>query len=642
MLKKMSTEPGFSWIPPLEIERRVATIPLPNKVKIQFYSKVHLWAENSGVEWTVGRLKSLKECILASYAKGALAQKPGWFRTTRSGRLAGVEGTLYLLAMKDARHLKAVLNLVNILTGVTRTCVNDPMLQEIRDSIQQPAIKLARRSGVNSVGVNEAYKAFRRLPRISQASKRCGLPVPITVCPPTKAGHAKKLSKDVMDLAGTPLQKGKYSVYLDAALGASNELYAQKFSTVVGDIGITHEPGLKTRYFAAPNVVIQRALDPLKALLLRHLQRFPWDCTLDQRKADNAVRAALEASTTVHSVDMSKATDSFPWEWQMAVGRQLVLAHDVSGELLGLLDTVVREGQWRMPDRRLVRWTKGQPLGLGPSFPLFTISHGILLYVLNEYTWDEAFYILGDDVIILDDELASKYREVLKAWHVQVSETKSFRSGRIAQFAGVTYTSEMQFHLPKWRPFTGHNLLDLAAWWYPGLTDGLPDHELITWVLSLPEPYGLGRNPEGIPMDQRFDQYLVEALIDAESRREQLVYPATTRVSLSRMADLLNEEDPNRYPLTSMLAKGGPLPPSIQKDGIVDLTQIELKTQHRRSTDRPLSQLMLHLMDGTYVEGYPTIGKPNRGFDRYTLGTIRAWKQVRKVAYSLKIKSECA
>jgi len=39
-------------------------------------------------------------------------------------------------------------------------------------------------------------------------------------------------------------------------------------------MGITHEPGLKTRYFAAPNQLVQRTFQPLKEALLTSLRQF--------------------------------------------------------------------------------------------------------------------------------------------------------------------------------------------------------------------------------------------------------------------------------------------------------------------------------------------------------------------------------
>jgi hypothetical protein len=621
----MKIEPGFTWIPSSELEMRIATIPVPKKLKSRFFTVVYRWAAHSGSEWTVSRLKVFKDCLLASIAANkTMTLKPEWFSTTHSGNLSGVFGSLWRVAMEDTQSLKAVLFLVNIYTGVCRKESTPALMEEIKSSIQQKSVVIPKR-GHGKVSISDVYKAFRKLPKRSNATKRCALPLPLTVVLPGKVGHAENLPQDVLELAGSPVYKvWENKLILDAALGAENTVISSKFSTVVGNVGITHEPGLKTRYFAFPNVVIQRALEPLKVSLLRQLQSLPWDCTTDQRRADNVITSALANERIVHSVDMSKATDSFPWEFQLAVGRCLTLMGDTSRSMLDLMDMVVRDGIWKLPDGSRVRWTKGQPLGLGPSFPLFTISHGILLFILNEYKWGEAFYVLGDDVIILDDILAQKYRKVLMDWDIQISETKSFTSSYIAQFAGVTYTRDGKFHLPKWRPFTRDALLDLSAWWYPGLTKGLPDHDLISRVLSLPEPYGLGRNPEGLSLNDRFGPCLVEALLLQENRRLDKAMPCATRVNLSRLADVLGNI-PNAYPLLGMLSASQ-----------VATTAITLDRSYRRSTDRPLPLSLIPLMDGTEVAGYPYLRRKPGKVDPYTLGTLKAWKQVFRVAEKLK------
>jgi len=618
---KMSIEPGFAWIPPSELERRLAVIPVPQKLKSSFISVLNRWIVHSGMEWTVGRCKAFKDCLLGSKSSGQLANKPEWFTTTRSGKLAGVWGSLYRFAMEDSASLKAVLTLVNLYTAVRRTEHTASMLSDIKSEIQQEASPY-RVSKRGKLGRASVYKAFKqlpcRLPRFSWGRYRGE---PLSVILPGKEGHAENLEQDILSLAGSPLY-AEHRRVLDEALGADiGSVLSSRFSTVVGSVGLTHEPGLKTRYFASPNVVIQRALEPLKDYFLDVVAKIPWDCTMDQRKADSVIRSSLAKGKRVHSVDMSKATDNFPWLFQDLVMTHLVksFAPESLQPLCRLMRTVVRDGWWIMPDNSRVQWTKGQPLGLGPSFPIFTMSHGLLLFILNEYKWERAFYVLGDDVVIFDDLLASKYREVLKSWGVQVSETKSFASAQIAQFAGVTYTPDMHMHVPKWVPFTRENLLDLQAWWYPGLTKGLPDHTLIEWVLSLPQPYGLGWNPKGLPLEARLTDRLVEVLLDAEERRELRPKAAATRDALHELAVIM-EGNPNAYPIYRLLKDRAPKEQSL-------LSQ-------RPHPDRGvLKGDVVPLSHGTDLPWYPKIRRRIR-VDQYSKGTIHAWKQVWSAANS--------
>jgi hypothetical protein len=623
----MSTEPGFSWIPPSELERRIDTIPLPKKLKLSFTTKVTRWQSSSGSEWTVDRLKSFKDYLLHSYAIGehSHAHKPEWFSTTPSGKLSGVMGSLARISLTSAVHLKAVLFLVNIYTACSRTEVPASLLSEIKTEIQKKPVQLT----YHGKGIHFKELSLRTaLSRIPFPRQLCGKPVPLTAQLPGKVGHAEKISEDIIDLAGTPLYTGTNKELIDEALGSEITIFSAKFSTVVGTVGISCEPGNKLRYYAAPNQLVQRALEPLKSALQRVLEHMPWDCTKDQRKADGAISAALLASQTVHSVDMSKATDNFPWEFQKYVLKS-VLKHrrPRNDKLRHLMDFVVTKGYWKFPGETRVKWGRGQPLGLGPSFPLFALSHGLLLLLLNNSKWDHMFYILGDDVVILDDDLARKYREILSAWDVKVSDTKSFTSSNIAQFGGKTYTKDGSFWIPKWVPFTRDNLIDMEAWWYSGLTKGLPDHDLINRVLCMPFPYGIGRNPKGLPLASRFTTQFVVEMLDRQQRRLEEGRPSTTRIDTPALIDAQSGLDQgSKYALESMLMSGGEV---LHPNG-------SISGDNQPPTGGSLG--MFHvLMHGTETPRYPYILRKDDKVDRFTLGTLRAWKQIFRRVDSVKL-----
>jgi hypothetical protein len=590
------------------------------KLKSSFTHIVFKWARSSGDEWTVSRLKSFKDCLLQSFATGGtkVSHKPEWFATTPTGRLSGVFGRLWTVAMQNEQNLKAVLFLVHIYTGVSRVEVTPTLLAEIKSQIQGKPVVIPKR-GHQKVGLTDVYKAFRTMSDYKKWRKRALLPVPLTWVQPGKESHTRNMLEDIKALAGSPIYEdlGRKQL-LDAALGSANALMSAKFSTVVGKVHITHEPGLKTRYFAAPNQVIQRALEPLKELLLDVARKLPWDCTHDQRKADTKISTALASGDTVYSVDMSKATDNFPWLFQLTVGNHLT--RDLARTMLDLMDFAVRRGLWIMPDGSRVRWTKGQPLGLGPSFPLFTISHGILLYILNGYKWDRSFYVLGDDVVIFEHSLYTKYRKVLGEWDIEVSESKTFSSSKIAQFAGVTFTPRMRTWIPKWRPITRASSIDAEAWWYPGLLKGYRDYALIEQVLALPEPYGIGRNPKGTPLDVRLNRHIIDELVERESRREQEAIVSCTRVDLTPLHKALSAlGDDQAYALTSMLQSEDLQPVAIRIGG---------RQPYLRSTERTLPPSLAILAHGTEVAGYPRARRRVSLVDPYSLGSLHSWKRL--------------
>jgi hypothetical protein len=627
IMEIMSMETGFTCIPPAELERRVNTIPLPKNLKTKFTTVILSWQAHSGIEWTVSRLKSFRDCLLQSYAVGGheVVHKPEWFATTLSGRLSGVFGHLFDRAMSNEKELQAVLFLVNIYTMYRRTLLPGTLLSEIKSEIKQGKSESVFPLGPDRDG--RAIDLLKGMMSLKVSRMKFNPITPLTMVLPGKASHSKTLHEDILALAGSPIyNRTSNKMLLDAALGAENTLVSSKFSTVVGRVGTAFEPGLKIRYFAAPNQLVQRALEPLKDALLNILPSFPWDCSLDQRKADLEIQIRLSCTCVVHSVDLSKATDNFPWLFQRRVLQHLIRKSGDSAmgqSMMTLLSDIVVEGLWIMPDESRVKWGKGQPLGLGPSFPLFTISHGILLYLLNGGKWDKEFYVLGDDVVIFNDSLSKRYHEVLKRWGVDVSEAKSFSSSYIAQFAGVTYTRTGSFWLPKWVPFTRDNILDLEAWWYSGLTKGLPEHDLINRVLSIPEPYGIGRNPNGIPLDERFSPEMVLELLNRKSRRDALGKPSATRPDIAELIrNLEGLDEGSKYALNRMLSstKG-----------------VSWTARRKHPPGRYLPLPLTELMHGTQAEGYPLIRRSaGKKVDPYSLGSLKSWKQLFRRVDSLK------
>jgi hypothetical protein len=313
---------------------------------------------------------------------------------------------------------------------------------------------------------------------------------------------------------------------------------------------------------------------------------------------------------------MSKATDNFPWEYQKAVLNMVMNTRDAyTCDLMGLLTTAVEKGQWQLDSGRNLRrcrWNKGQPLGLGPSFPLFALTHGLVLLTLNEGRWDQEFYVLGDDVIILNDSLADKYRKWLKVVGVSISDQKTFSSNRVGQFAGKTYTPYGAFWVPKWSEITRESVLDACAWWYPGLSRSFPkDRKTIDRVLSLPAPLGNGWNPDGLPLDERLNQNIVDSLLEREDARKAKAIPTSIdcRLNLIRSA---------------MRMRGFSSQASYDALGLV----LE-KGRAVNTSDRTVTSLPPELYaPGTEVPGAPPVRFHGLRIDPYSKGSLSSWRQL--------------
>jgi len=211
------------------------------------------------------------------------------------------------------------------------------------------------------------------------------------------------------------------------------------------------------RSIASPYRLFQMASQPLKEDLGQLVRVLDWDCTHDQGKARPFIQENLRSGKHVYSVDLSSATDYFPYELQEMV---LETIYGKANPYVRLFRDVSRS-TWHS-DLGDIVWSKGQPLGFNPSFFTFTLTHGLVLLTLLGKSYNHEFFVLGDDVVILNKGLFEKYISFLSAMACPYSSDKTLISNKLAEFAGKVITSENVYPQLKWRTLSDDNFLDLA------------------------------------------------------------------------------------------------------------------------------------------------------------------------------------
>jgi hypothetical protein len=225
-----------------------------------------------------------------------------------------------------------------------------------------------------------------------------------------------------------------------------------------GSIHFIQEPGGKLRSIASPFRIHQEALRPFGQSVYRLIQSLPWDCTFDQSKAHPYIQSCLGQGRQVHSIDLSSATDHFPLSIQSVALRAIFRKRDWGH--IDLFEEISR-GLWSSPLGEL-QWTKGQPLGLYPSFGSFTLTHGLLLLHLAGGDYHNQFFVVGDDVVILESKLRDDYISMLDRMSCPWSEDKSLSSSELAEFAGKVISPREVIPQLKWRKMSDDNFLDLC------------------------------------------------------------------------------------------------------------------------------------------------------------------------------------
>jgi hypothetical protein len=305
------------------------------------------------------------------------------------------------------------------------------------------------------------------------------------------------------------------------------------YRNCIGKISLIQEPGFKLRAVANPNRVLQAALQPLKVVLGETLSRVGQDSTFDQSAGVEAVRGWLAKGIKVHSVDLSDATNLFPLNFTASCLRALKPQDLCEDEYLRLVELFVEAS--RMPFfsklngiTEVFHFTRGQPLGLGPSFFAFALSHHFLLHEICSglHVKADCYRILGDDIVIASDTVHNAYLNRLAELGCKVSVEKSFSSTDMAEFAGKIITRNSVIPQFKWRELSDQNLVDFCRNLGPRSVGLLSPRqkELIAFLAAVPTFLGgLGWNPKGIPLADRLSEPFTNFILN---KRVEVLVPS--------------------------------------------------------------------------------------------------------------------
>lgn len=198
-----------------------------------------------------------------------------------------------------------------------------------------------------------------------------------------------------------------------------------------GRLGFVLEGAGKQRIFAIPNALKQALLRPAHEWCMEVLRSIPMDGTFNQ----TAPLSRLSKVMTLHSFDLSAATDRFPLLLQFIVVKCLFSIEAAFAWVYSGLGVNVFLAPARgEPGLKFVPFGAGQPLGYLSSWPLFALCHHILVWYAAEQVYPgrrfTRYALLGDDIVIGDARVASVYKEVISDFGVKISTPKSLISNR--------------------------------------------------------------------------------------------------------------------------------------------------------------------------------------------------------------------
>jgi hypothetical protein len=102
------------------------------------------------------------------------------------------------------------------------------------------------------------------------------------------------------------------------------------------------------------------------------------------------------------------------------------------------------------PEGNIVQYETGQPMGAYTSWAVFTLCHHLLVqyaarkvFKTNKFFLD--YKILGDDIVIYDERVASHYKELCSNLGVNISDDKSIVSQTTLEFAKRDFHNGIEF-----------------------------------------------------------------------------------------------------------------------------------------------------------------------------------------------------
>jgi hypothetical protein len=317
------------------------------------------------------------------------------------------------------------------------------------------------------------------------------------------------LAQAFNDLANEMNIPGIFDLAQDSTMSAmSGMLLETDKSPIHSRLHVIWEKGVKSRIIAIGDYFSQALLNPFMVTLKNVLSNIPNDFTYNQEKGFNYVLDLTRQNIPCYSLDLSKATDRLPLKLQTRI-LGIILGNSVLAELWA---KVMTARDFITPNGHKVKYAVGQPQGFKSSFHSMAFTHHVIVKLaalragLPNYS---QYAILGDDIVLTDENVVARYKELMDILGVAISPEKSLIA------AGDNSCAEFCKRIA----FNGHELT------------GIPVHLLANtiidprYALSLWDHLGTRSIFEGLGLYEFFALFLND--LDLERMALYNVLPAT-------------------------------------------------------------------------------------------------------------------
>jgi len=209
-----------------------------------------------------------------------------------------------------------------------------------------------------------------------------------------------------------------------------NNLIATKSKTN-GVLSFVKDPEAKLRIIAISDYYTQLFLKPIHNIILFMLKGSFSIC--DRTFTQDPMHKWEENEHSFWSLDLSSATDRFPIDLQ-----RRLLVRIFNEEFASSWQYLLSNRKFTTPSGDIVKYSTGQPMGTYSSWAVFTLTHHLLVHYCAYLEGIEDFnqyILLGDDIVIKNDNVAQRYIKVITSMGVEVSLNKTHVSKDTYEFA---------------------------------------------------------------------------------------------------------------------------------------------------------------------------------------------------------------
>jgi len=202
----------------------------------------------------------------------------------------------------------------------------------------------------------------------------------------------------------------------------------------LGKLSFKEEAAGKLRVFAMVDVITQSLFYPLHNWLFSLFKKIPNDCTHDQNSGFNYAKDLSLKYNCSYGFDLSAATDRLPISSQKAILNSLFGIGDMWGSILVNRDYIISKNNYNIPEQSL-RYEVGQPMGALSSWAMLNLTHHLMIQFIaqslgrvSKGVWYDQYIILGDDLVLFDKDIASRYQSFCQQIGVGINLSKSIIS----------------------------------------------------------------------------------------------------------------------------------------------------------------------------------------------------------------------